>query len=182
MGISLRIRTCLKKLSLKEWGIAIGLLIVSFLITMGIQPLVPVFADAVGLSIPDYMPFFLNPEIDPMNTDPAILSPGLDLQGNYAVLLLMGVTLFLNILTEEVYFRGWMLPKLARYGAWSWVINGVLFAFYHTFQLWLLPVLLVASLSFAYVTNRTKSIWPALVMHLITNTLSLLAVLALIAG
>lgn len=182
LGISLWARMCFKRLSLKEWGIYIGILLLSFVIVMGAQGLVPSFADAVGLTVPDYMPFFLNPEIDPVNTDPAVLSPGLDLQGKYSLLLLMAVTLFLNILTEELYFRAWMLPKLSRYGAWNWVINGVLFAFYHTFQLWLLPVLLVGSLSLAFVFNKSKSIWPVFVMHLVTNSLSLLGMLALFVG
>ncbi|MBT5072489.1 MAG: CPBP family intramembrane metalloprotease, partial [Kordiimonadaceae bacterium] len=45
------------------------------------------------------------------------------------------MTLFLNILTEEFYFRAYLLPKLSKYGNLSWVINGGLFALYHSFQL-----------------------------------------------
>jgi len=112
-----------------------------------------------------------------------VLSPGLPLQGKYGLLPLIGIALLLNILTEELYFRAWLLPKMSRYGAWSWVLNGVLFALYHTFQLWLLPVLLVASLLFAFICYRSKSIWPALVAHLIGNfLLSILGVLMLIAS
>jgi len=182
LGISLKERMCFKRLSLKDWGIAIGLLVIAFILAMGVQGVVPAFMDAVGLSAPDYMPFFLNPKINPAEADPSVLSPGFNLQGKYSVLILFALALFLNILTEELYFRAWMLPKLSKYGSWSWVINGVLFAFYHSFQIWLLPSILVASLSFAFIFYKTKSIWPIFVTHLILNTLNLLPIVAMITG
>jgi membrane protease YdiL (CAAX protease family) len=75
-----------------------------------------------------------------------------------------------------------MLPKLSKYGSWGWVINGVLFAFYHSFQIWLLPLLLVSSLSFAFIFYKTKSIWPILATHLLLNTLNLLPIVGMITG
>lgn len=182
LGISLWERMCFIRLSWKKWGIAIGLLVLAFVLAMAIQGVVPVFMDALGLSAPDYMPFFLNPKINPAEADPAILSPGFDLKGKYNIIILMAVTLFLNILSEELYFRAWMLPKLSKYGSWSWVINGILFAFYHSFQIWLLPSILIASLSFAFIFYKTKSIWPIFATHLLLNTLNLLPVVAMIAG
>jgi membrane protease YdiL (CAAX protease family) len=182
LGISLRERMCFKRLSGKEWGIAIGLLALAFVLAMGVQGVVPIFMDALGLSTPEYMPFFLNPEINPAEADPADLSPGYDLGGKYIVLILFAIALFFNILTEELYFRAWMLPKLSKYGSWGWVINGVLFAFYHSFQIWLLPLLLVSSLSFAFVFYKTKSIWPIFAIHLLLNTINLLPIVAMITG
>ena len=183
LGISFWARLCLKTLSLKEWGVSMAIMVVALFLSTVTQTVIPPAMSALGLTIPDYMPFFLNPAIDPMTTDPAILSPGLQLSGAYGLLPLVGVTLILNILTEELYFRAWMLPKLSKYGAWGWVTNGVLFALYHTFQLWLLPTLLVMSLSVAFVFHRSKSIWPPLVVHLIGNfLLSILGVLMLVTS
>lgn len=115
------------------------------------------------------MPFFLDPAIDPATSDMAILSPGFPLHGRYELLPLLAITLLLNIATEELYFRAWMLPKLSRFGNWGWVLNGVLFALYHSFQIWLLPVLLVGSLFFAFVFYRSQSLWPPVVAHFIGN-------------
>jgi membrane protease YdiL (CAAX protease family) len=182
LRISLWERMCFKRLSGKEWGIAIGLLVLAFVLAMGVQGIVPAFIDALGLSVPEYMPFFLNPNINPATADSADLSPGFALQGQYSVLILFALALFLNILTEELYFRAWMLPKLSKYGSWGWVINGVLFAFYHSFQIWLLPLLLVSSLSFAFIFYKTKSIWPILATHLLLNTLNLLPIVGMITG
>jgi len=125
----------------------------------------------------------LNPAIDPMVADMSVVSPGLPLNGQYGLVLLMAITLLLNILTEELYFRAWMLPKLSRYGGWSWVINGIFFALYHTFQFWLFPTLLVASLFFAFIFYKSKSIWPSFAAHLIGNfLLSILGILMLVIG
>jgi membrane protease YdiL (CAAX protease family) len=184
LGISLRERLCWKSLSWKEWGIYIGIMLLAIAASQGVQGLIPAYMKMFGLSVPTYMPFFLNPTItNPMTTDPSVLSPGLPLQGNYGLLPLIGITLLLNILSEEFYFRAWMLPKLSKYGNWGWIMNGALFALYHTFQIWLLPVILVASLCFAYVFYRSKSVLPSLTGHLIANfLLSILGILLLIIG
>jgi hypothetical protein len=183
LGISLWARMCMKKLSLKEWGLYIVVIFVGMFASLAAQGLVPPFMQVFHLSIPDYMPFFLNPAINAATTDVSILSPGLPLRGSYGLLLLMGITLLLNILTEELYFRAWMLPKLSRYGTWGWVMNGIFFALYHTFQFWLFPTLLVASLFFAFIFYKSRSIWPSFAAHLIGNFLfSILGILMLIIG
>ncbi|WKZ34765.1 MAG: CPBP family intramembrane metalloprotease [Anaerolineales bacterium] len=183
LGISLWTRMCMKRLSGREWGVYILIAVVGLFASITVQSLVHPFMDVFGLGIPAYMPFFLNPAIDPMTADMSIVSPGLPLGGNYGILILMGITLLLNILTEELYFRAWMLPKLSRYGAWSWVMNGTLFALYHTFQFWLFPTLLVASLFFAFIFYKSKSIWPSFAAHLIANfLLSILGIMMLIIG
>ena len=138
--------------------------------------------NVVGLTIPDYMPFFLNPTISPM-AEMEVISPGLNLVGAFFLLPLIGVFLLFNILAEEFYFRAWIMPKLAKYGRWSWVINGTMFALYHTFQLWLFPVLIVGSLTFAFVFYWTRSVWPGLIGHLFFNlSITMLGILSIIAG
>jgi membrane protease YdiL (CAAX protease family) len=181
MNLSLWIRMCLKRLTLKEWAIYGGIALVGLFAASGAQKIIPAVLDAIGFAIPAYMPFFLNPAIDPMAAEMSIVSPGLPLAGSYYLLPLIGIAILLNILAEELYFRAWMMPKMARYGAWSWVLSGTLFAFYHTFQIWLLPVLLISSLTFAFIFYRCKSTWLPFALHLIGNfSLSLLGILALI--
>lgn len=183
LSVSLWERMCLKPLTGKQWCVYLCVLVLGLLASLAVQPLNLAFMQALSLSVPSYMPFFLNPAVDPKTVDAAVLLPGHPLCIKYLVLPLMAVTLLLNILAEEVYFRAWMLPKLSRFGAWSWMVNGSLFAFYHSFQIWLLPVLWVASLFFAFVVYRSKSLWPSLAAHLIGNLLFTLWGLApLVAG
>lgn len=183
LGIPLTSRMAFQRMPRRRALIAGGILLLGVVLAFGAGQLVVPLVDALRFTIPDYMPFFLNPGIDPTTADMEVLSPGLDLVGAYFVLPLMGVVLLFNILAEEFYFRAWMLPKLAKYGKWSWVINGTGFALYHTFQLWLFPALIVASLTFAFVFYWTRSLWPGLIGHLVFNfIISMVAVGSLIVG
>lgn len=182
LGISLKARLNLKSLSRKEWLQSIGLLVVGLIAVISLGGLSSVWSEFISLSAPEYFPFFLNPAIDPMNTDPAILTPGFVLKGAYWLVGLMLITLFLNILVEELYFRAWLLPKMQRLGKYSWLVNGLGFAFYHTFQLWLLPQILPLSLIMAFVVYKTRSIWPVFIIHLLVNSLTGVGMLMLIAA
>ncbi len=182
LGITLSQRMCLKKLSLKKWGIYVGLLLLGLIGSSALNGLTVMLSKMPMVGVPSYYPFFLNPTIDPLAADMSVISPNLNLSGAYYLIPLMMITLLLNILTEELYFRAYLLPKMQSLGKMSWVVNGVLFAFYHIFQLWMLPVILVGSLIFTYSVQKSRSIKPAFALHLIANTLNLLAIVYLIAG
>lgn len=182
LGISLKSRMCLKPLSKRQWLFSAGLLILGLAAAGAAASLVPVWIGISGINIPDYFPFFFNPAIDPLSTPAEVLTPGFELKGAYWLIGLMVVTLLLNILVEELYFRAWLLPKMISFGAAAWVINGMAFAFYHTFQLWLLPQLIPLSLIMAFVVYQTRSIWPAFVTHLLVNSINVVAIAYLIVS
>ena len=139
--------------------------------------------EGLRLQIPDYMPYFLNPTIDPKTAGQELLSPGLPIEGSYFLIPLMGLFLLLNIFTEELYFRAWMQPKLIRYGNLGWIMNGTFFALYHSYQLWLFPTLLVAGLSFAFIFYKSRSVWPVFAFHLSGNFLmAILGVILMVMG
>jgi len=56
-GISLWVRMCLKKLSLKEWDLNLGILLVGLLVSQLAHRLVVPFMQALGLEIPAHLPF-----------------------------------------------------------------------------------------------------------------------------
>ncbi len=180
LNISFKERTCLKTLTLKQWGLYIGILILGLIITLVFSKGSILLTKVPGFSVPDYFPFFLNPAIDPMNNNASILTPGFVLKGATWMIPFIALTLFLNILTEELYFRAWLLPKLNKYGKLSWVINGILFTFYHSFQLWLIPQILPISLFVAFVVYKSKSIWPAFAIHMTVNLMTVLGLITLI--
>ncbi len=183
LGITFWARACFRRLSAKEWAIYLGIAVLGIFAAMAAQGLILPMLDAVHFTVPSYMPFFLNPAVNPASADMSVLSPGLPLKGSFGLLPLIGIALILNILTEELYFRAWLLPKLSRFGPWAWVLNGVFFALYHTFQLWLLPTLLAASLVMAFIFYKSRSVWPPLVAHFVANfLLSILAIIALVVG
>lgn len=182
LNISFKERACLRSLSFKQWSVYIGIIFLGMVVTIILSKTSILFTHIPGLSVPDYFPFFLNPAIDPMNTESSLLTPGFVLKGAIWMIPFIALTLFLNILTEELYFRAWLLPKLSKYGNMSWVINGGLFALYHSFQLWLLPQILPISLFIAYVVYKSRSIWPAFAFHMLVNTLTVLGMVFLIVS
>ena len=40
-------------------------------------------------------------------------------------------------MVEEMYFHGYLLPRISRLGAWAPLVNTVLFSLYHFFTPWL---------------------------------------------
>ncbi len=75
---------------------------------------------------------------------------------------------------EEVFFRGFVFAGFRVKCGWipAAVISAGLFAVVHMQPTLMLPIFLMG-LIFAYLYQRTNSIWPAVIMHLATNTLGL---------
>ena len=82
---------------------------------------------------------------------------------------------------EELMFRGYVQRQFERRlgAAWSVALTGVLFGLYHLRLTQALP-LIALGVYLAYVTWRTGSLWPAVLLHLAYNACSI--VLARAAG
>jgi membrane protease YdiL (CAAX protease family) len=88
--------------------------------------------------------------------------------GFYGLLLVM---LVFNILGEEFFFRGVLLPRMqGTFGKWDWVANGVLFGLFHLHEPWvILPAALDGAILFALPVKRFRSTWLAIVAHTSAN-------------
>ena len=94
------------------------------------------------------------------------------------------VTSVFNVfLGEELLFRGVLLPKMEGvFGRWSWVANGVLFAFYHVHQPWGIAANIVSGAILAYPSWRFRSTWMAVIVHSVQNVYFGLLILGLVLG
>jgi uncharacterized protein len=81
-------------------------------------------------------------------------------------------------ITEELYFRGHLLPRLERYGRGAPVINTALFTVYHFHTPWRYPVVFLGYLPICVATWRRRSMWIGLAAHLIINNVFVLMMLA----
>ena len=81
---------------------------------------------------------------------------------------------------EELYFRGYLLPRISRYGKWAPLLNAILFAVYHLFSPWRIPGIIVAMIPFVYVAWWKRNIYIGMIVHCAANTLSSLALFALL--
>lgn len=85
------------------------------------------------------------------------------------------LNLAVNILGEELWWRGFILPRQELvHGRWTWLAHGVLWALFHSFKWWVVPAMLVTCLIIPFVAQRTKSTWPGLLIHFGINGTGLL--------
>jgi len=100
----------------------------------------------------------------------------------YAVILTLLLGLVLSgvaaPVVEEMYFRGYLLPRLSRLGRWAPVLNVALFALYHLWTPWQAATRIISILPAAYVVQRTKNIYAYMWVHCTLNTLGILLTLA----
>jgi len=78
---------------------------------------------------------------------------------------------FLGPITEELYFRGYLLPRISRFKAWAPVFNGVLHSLYHFWMPWQVPGLILGLLPAAFVVWWKRNIYLGMIIHIVGNTL-----------
>jgi membrane protease YdiL (CAAX protease family) len=135
------------------------------------------------------LPLFSPPEFIPPVVDPRITTlpteiMGVSLQGNWMVLVIYALALVFNILGEEFYMRGYILPRqILTHGHWAWLIHGILWTLFHFFQRWTYIQLLPITLSLSYVVYRTKNTSIGIAAHYIGNgIIGMIPILLIIAG
>jgi membrane protease YdiL (CAAX protease family) len=84
---------------------------------------------------------------------------------------------------EEVFFRGFVFTGLMKKLNWKGaaLISSALFAIAHVVPTSLLPIFILGWI-FAFLYKASGSIWPAILMHMLTNTLALSAAYAISQG
>jgi len=63
--------------------------------------------------------------------------PGVVFEGNYLFLLLTIFAGTMNIVGEDLYYRGALIPKMhGIFGKWAWLAGGIIFALKHIYIWW----------------------------------------------
>ena len=97
--------------------------------------------------------------------------------------LFVVLSVFNVFLGEELLFRGVLLPKMEGvFGRWSWVANGVLFAFYHIHQPWVMAENIVGGAILAYPSWRFRSTWMAVRVHSVQNVFFSFVIIGIVLG
>lgn len=76
-------------------------------------------------------------------------------------------------IVEELYFRGFLLPRLSRFKQWAPVVNVGLCAAYHLFWSWKLVAIALAVMPAVFIVWKRKCVVLAMLTHCILNTLGL---------
>jgi membrane protease YdiL (CAAX protease family) len=132
-----------------------------------------------ALAPPAFFPALLDPRAT-VDGAAFLAFVGEPLQGNWSVPLLYFVMLFFNIVGEELWWRGIILPRQTLvHGRWTWLIHGTLWALFHVpFYPWQLFALLPTCLALAWVAQRQQNTTAGLLMHTLFNGLPLVIALA----
>jgi membrane protease YdiL (CAAX protease family) len=86
-----------------------------------------------------------------------------------AALVLVGTVLMAPIV-EEVYFRGYLLPRMPpRLGSAGPLAHATLFACYHLQTPWLTPARILAITPLAYIAAKTRDLRIGIVAHCVLN-------------
>lgn len=80
------------------------------------------------------------------------------------------VILVANILSEELWWRGYILPRQElEHGRSAWIVNGLLWSLFHLFKPWAVPFMLLKHWMIPFVVQRTKNTTPAILIHFVSN-------------
>lgn len=89
---------------------------------------------------------------------------------------------FVAPVVEELYFRGWLLPRMDRFGRWAPLLNVTLFSLYHFWTPWQFLSRMAAVAPFAYAVRWRRNVYLGMVVHILLNTTGGAVVVANIAG
>jgi membrane protease YdiL (CAAX protease family) len=166
----------------RSWVWAIGLMVFMFLSAGALSFTARWLASFPFLAPPDHWPAELKAAASSgpaMETIPTELM-GIPLAGNWWVLFALLASLVLATLGEELWWRGYILPRQELvHGKRTWIVHGLLWASFHLFAPWNLIVILPGCLALSYVAQKLKNTWPVVIAHGLANGLTLLIVVVL---
>ena len=83
-------------------------------------------------------------------------------------------------IVEELYFRGYLLPRIPSSRQWAPLINVLLFSAYHFFSPWQNVTRVIAFTPFVYVVAWKRNIHIGMWAHCLINTLGMIQSLAVL--
>jgi len=176
------VRLRLTKISFKKVLLCFGLFVISFLITGLLIPTAKFLATIEIFRPPDFLPDILNPN----KTIPGkqlVNFMGVELKGAYWTIPVYFIFLtFFNILGEELWFRGYILPRQElKWGNKTWVFHGLFWCLFHfPIYPWTILYLLPTTLAVSFTAQKFKSTWASYTIHYLGN--GILALLPIIMG
>jgi membrane protease YdiL (CAAX protease family) len=157
------------------WGLAI------FLVGgMGIgllSGLILVLIQKGWMPIPSHLPGIADPRVT-FTPEALVQWAGGRIHGRWDIAILYLFVFFFNIAGEELWWRGYILPRQElTLGRQTWWIHGLMWACFHVFKWWDILPLLPMCLLTGYCAQRTRSTWGVLIGHALSNGMSMVAIL-----
>lgn len=75
---------------------------------------------------------------------------------------------------EELYFRGYLLPRMPRSKGWAPILHSALFALYHTWTPWMAITRTIGMLPLIYIVQRKRNIYLGIIIHWLANVVDII--------
>jgi membrane protease YdiL (CAAX protease family) len=91
--------------------------------------------------------------------------------GLVANMFLLGIIIdgIIGPTMEELFFRGYLLPRMGYLKGWAPVVNGALFGLYHFWQPHNLIALVIVGTILSYIVWKTKNVYLGIAVHCTMN-------------
>ena len=178
---TLAARFRLKRMTKVDWIYAFGLLVVTIVLYESLSFTSKWLIQFKLFSPPE----FLLPAVDPRLEQTILLNTfmGIPLRGQWWIAVFYFVFLFFNIVGEELWWRGYILPRQELFfKKWTWVVHGTLWGLFHVFWKWNLIILLPSCLALSFVIYKRKNTWIGIISHMAFNSAPLIGLIIGIIG
>jgi membrane protease YdiL (CAAX protease family) len=81
---------------------------------------------------------------------------------------------------EEIYFRGFLLPRMIHWNQWAPLISVVLFSLYHFWLPWENPTRIITLLPVVYAVQWKRNIYLSIMVHGLLNTIGSIGLLVFV--
>jgi len=110
-----------------------------------------------------------------------------DNSGTSRIILVVMVTVYgiANVsaaIVEELYFRGYLMPRLSRLKGWAPLVNTVLFSLQHFLTPWQYLFIILGMLPQAYLVSKKRNIYLGILAHSILNLLTTILLIVSVFG
>jgi len=96
---------------------------------------------------------------------------------NALIVTYLGFFLVLTLaapIVEELYFRGYLLPRMPDLQGWSPVVHSLLFALYHTWTPWMVLTRTLGVLPLIYIVRWKQNIYLGIIAHCLLNAIDVI--------
>ncbi len=163
-----------RPLPIRDWVWLVPVLIVAAFVGFGVSMAIePAIIDSLFGWLPDW---FIRP-IDPDRVQE--YSREAWLVTLVAYFILNG---YVGPITEELYFRGYLLPRMEWMGRWAPLVNVSLFSIYHFWSPWQVLARILGLAPTVYAVRWKENIYLGMVVHCSLNTLGIILVGSLVLG
>ena len=163
-----------RPLSLRQWLILVPLLLVTSIVGFGLLGLLdPLIRDALFGWLPDWFRELI--DVDAVGAyEPSAWT--------VTLVAYLVINVLVGPVVEELYFRGYLLPRMSRAGVWAPLVNAALFSLYHFWTPWSFLARIAGVTPFVYAVWRTENVYLGMVVHVLLNGIGTASLIALIAS